>query len=319
MEISIIIPVYNMENYLNRCLDSLLRQTFQNFELICIDDGSVDTSLEILQSYQDQFEYFTIITQENQGVSAARNKGMKAAKGNYIHFIDSDDWIETDALEKAYCFLHKNKCDIVCFDTYIVRGDRKKYKPRFVENKFFYDQDGLHAILTDTIDNSVCNKIFKKSLCENIFFPIGRRYEDVATTYKFFIQAQRVGFLAKPLYNYFKRNDSFIGKSFNFQDRFHNFLAYKDQLTYAENNTLSCIDECKKNLLEVSTATLSAYYKDESACDCKDFQQIENFLISEKNTKIKLRFKQSILLWTFYNCKSVNKMYAKFFSFLRKY
>jgi len=112
-KISVIIPVYNTSKYLKRCLDSIINQTYVNLEIICINDGSKDNSLEILNQYKKKDDRIIIIDKENQGVSAARNDGIKNSTGMYITFVDSDDWLELDAIEILYKTLINEKVDVV--------------------------------------------------------------------------------------------------------------------------------------------------------------------------------------------------------------
>ena len=116
LKISVIIPVYNVEKYLARCLDSLLAQTFTDFEAICVNDGSPDGSANILSEYAKKDSRIKVITQENQGLSGARNSGLKVATGDYIYFLDSDDCIHPQTLEIAYHFITEHNADMVCFD-----------------------------------------------------------------------------------------------------------------------------------------------------------------------------------------------------------
>lgn len=115
VKISIIIPVYNVEKYLHECLDSIINQTFTDIEIICVDDGSTDKSSEILEEYEQKDKRFTVISQPNKGVSAARNRGMQQAKGKYIMFVDSDDWLAHNACEQAYKAATGNDCDMLLF------------------------------------------------------------------------------------------------------------------------------------------------------------------------------------------------------------
>ena len=115
--ISIIIPVYNSEKLLKQCLDSVLNQTLNNIEIICVDDGSTDNSFEILKEYEKKDNRVIALTQKNSGAGVARNKGVEIAKGKYIAFIDSDDWIEHDALEKLYNNIENNDSDMVLFNS----------------------------------------------------------------------------------------------------------------------------------------------------------------------------------------------------------
>ena len=112
MKISIIVPVYNVEKYLERCLDSLINQTLKDIEIICINDGSTDNSSEILKEYAKKDSRIIIINQNNQGISVARNNGMNKAKGKYIGFVDSDDWVDLDFFEKLYKAAEKHNAQI---------------------------------------------------------------------------------------------------------------------------------------------------------------------------------------------------------------
>ena len=112
-DVSIIIPTYNVEKYIEQCLKSLFAQKYKNFEIICVDDGSTDKSSEILEEYEQKDKRFTVISQPNKGVSAARNRGMQQAKGKYIMFVDSDDWLAHNACEQAYKAATGNDCDIL--------------------------------------------------------------------------------------------------------------------------------------------------------------------------------------------------------------
>ena len=114
-KVSVIIPVYNVEKYLRQCLDSVVNQTLKDIEIICVDDGSTDNSLAILEEYAANDDRFIILEQKNQGAGAARNKGLEVAKGEFVHFMDSDDWIETYAYEELYDLIIIKKVDLIKF------------------------------------------------------------------------------------------------------------------------------------------------------------------------------------------------------------
>ena len=116
LKVSIIVPIYNMEQYLNRCLESIINQTYENIEIILINDGSKDNSLEICKNYAKKDNRIMIIDQKNSGVSSARNSGLDKATGEYLAFVDPDDWIDKDGIEKMVDFALKHKCDIAFFD-----------------------------------------------------------------------------------------------------------------------------------------------------------------------------------------------------------
>ena len=117
--VSVIIPVYNVEKYLEECIDSVLAQTYQNIEIILVDDGSTDSSGLICDRYAEKNTNISVIHQKNSGLSAARNSGLNKANGDYIYFLDSDDYISADAIEKLFSIAENDKSDIVFFDAYL--------------------------------------------------------------------------------------------------------------------------------------------------------------------------------------------------------
>ncbi len=128
MKVSIIVPVYNVEKYLKRCLDSLISQTLKDIEIICVNDGSKDNSDKILEEYARKDSRIIIINQENQGISVARNNGMDIAKGKYVGFVDSDDWVDSDFFEKLYNAAEKNNAQMaVCSIIRLNEYRSKKY------------------------------------------------------------------------------------------------------------------------------------------------------------------------------------------------
>lgn len=172
-KISVIIPVYNTGKYLARCLDSVLGQTFTDFEVICINDGSTDNSGEILAQYAKTDKRIKIINQTNSGLSATRNVGIKHASGKYISFIDSDDWIDIEYYEHLVYLIEQNNADIAVAGMRTVRHGEisDSQTPDLITTSFAEK-------LNNIPNGSVCNKLFKLNLFDNIKFPCGRYYED---------------------------------------------------------------------------------------------------------------------------------------------
>ena len=136
--ISVIVPAYNVEDYLGECLDSIINQTFTDIEIICVNDGSVDSTLDIFNDYASRDERINVISQENKGLSGARNTGLKHAKGKYIYFMDSDDYLEVNALERMYSAAEEKSADIVFFKLInFDDGTGEKYQTRY------YDMEAL--------------------------------------------------------------------------------------------------------------------------------------------------------------------------------
>lgn len=181
VKVSVIVPVYNVEKYLSVCLDSLINQTLKDIEIICINDGSKDNSLMILEEYAQRDNRLKVISQANQGLSCTRNTGLSLARGEFVAFCDSDDWVDGDFYEKLYNAAVLNKCDIAAC------GCIRHYRKTQVA-KLSYKESQVYTEISNKLDaldipdfNYVWNKIYKRIplLNSNILFPNGRYYEDI--------------------------------------------------------------------------------------------------------------------------------------------
>lgn len=216
-KLSIIVPIYNREKYLRKCLDSVINQTLKEIEIICVNDGSTDGSLEIINEYAKKDNRVKIINKENGGVASARNAGMNVATAEYYTFIDSDDLLDNDAYEKA--MMHIDEADLVHFgikvfgDSHYAQrlGDDNYYKIKYTGVKKLNKKIILNS------DVSACNKIFKKSIIDeyNITFPDGLNYEDAEFYYKYVSCAETVYYLDKYFYHYRRSGNSIMSDSFN--------------------------------------------------------------------------------------------------------
>lgn len=183
-KVSIIVPVYNVEKYLRKCLDSLINQTLKDIEIICINDGSTDKSLEILEEYKNRDSRIILLNQENSGQSVARNRGIEIAKGEYIGFVDPDDWVDLDYYEKLYNTANTNDADIAVGGIIRVTGIKKKKFLNF-EKETITDNTNLKFELCDVPEKSyVWNKIYKTEKLKEIGleFEKGIFYEDCIFT-----------------------------------------------------------------------------------------------------------------------------------------
>ncbi len=209
-KISIIVPVYKVEPYLRKCLDSIVNQTYRNLQVILVDDGSPDNCGRICDEYAAKDSRIEVIHQENGGLSAARNAGLRLATGDYIGFVDSDDWIELDMYEYLLENALKYQADIaVC--------GHKECSTRCSINRgvekiqLLYNELALELLISDdVVQNFVWDKLYKSNLFHNIEFPEGRNYEDIAIMYKLFISSSILVFLPESKYNYLQRSDSIL-------------------------------------------------------------------------------------------------------------
>ena len=204
--ISAIVPVYKVEKYLGRCVESLLAQTYENIEIILVDDGSPDTCPVMCDEYAKKHEKIRVIHQENKGLSGARNTGIDNAKGEYLAFVDSDDLWSPHFLESLYKALKENDADIAqCRWEYMHGDELKEAYDADAKTVCFTGREMLANLYIQTGAYYVVawNKLYKKELFENIRYPEGRIHEDEATTYKLFDLAKKCVFVDNALYGYY--------------------------------------------------------------------------------------------------------------------
>lgn len=215
-EISIIVPIYNIEKYLDKCIQSILNQSFKCFELILVNDGSQDSSGKICDKYAIKDKRVKVIHKTNGGLSDARNVGIIVAKGKYIGFVDGDDYVDKDMYEKLYNSIKENNTKIAMCGRYNVSSGRcSEY---FVLNnpKVLSSEEALRGLLTWTnLDSSSCDKLFSRELFDNIKFPIGKLNEDVYVMYKLIHMANGISHIGSPKYYYVERTGSITSLSFS--------------------------------------------------------------------------------------------------------
>lgn len=215
--VSIIVPIYNVEKYLRKCLESILAQSYTNLEIILVDDGSTDESSKIIDEFQQMDTRIISVRQKNGGLSAARNTGLKMMTGNYVTFVDSDDEIKPNFVRDLLIAMDENEADIAVapleerFEDGHIKSTAAKY-PSQVYNV----EDGLAAMLQEKgFMLSTIAKMYKSCTLKNITFPVGKVYEDVGTTYKMFLNATKIVFIPEANYIYTQRKNSLVHEEFN--------------------------------------------------------------------------------------------------------
>lgn len=212
--ISVIVPVYNVEHYLNRCVDSILAQTCSDLEILLVDDGSTDSSGAICDAYARQDARVQVIHKKNGGLSDARNCGIEHAKGRYFCFVDSDDGIAPQMIEVLYRNLLNAGADVSAvalrsFSTEELPAAEDALK----KVQYMTGKEALRSILqSEELGDFAVNKLYKRELFENVCYPSGRAMEDQGTTYKLLDQCQVVAYCPVPLYFYYQRPDSILHK-----------------------------------------------------------------------------------------------------------
>lgn len=237
--LSVVVPIYNVEKYLSKCIDSILDQTYKDLEVLLIDDGSTDSSSVIAQKYADEYERIRYIRQNNKGLGGARNTGIHQARGRYISFIDSDDYIEPAMYEMMMNKILEFHID-VCICDYQRVGENgnvlEVHKEGIPSNKLLNPRQQKDCIL---VDPSACNKIFVKSLfIENkIFFPEKVWFEDIRTVTKILGIAKSIYYLNVPFYQYLTRSASIMNTP-NLERQKEIVFAMEDLLDFYRRNDL---------------------------------------------------------------------------------
>ena len=234
--ISVIVPVYNAEKYLHRCVDSILNQTYKNLEIILIDDGSKDSSGTICDAYAAKDSRIKVIHQKNFGVSAARNAGLDAAFGDYITFVDSDDSIKADMLEKLVSKLQRENADLVICGSLIDNGIRLTKHPKKCKEKIYSTEELMKDyVCADWIFTGPCNKLYKYELFNDIRFPEFRAHEDAFIMHHILGQCKKAVFIEKYLYIQYLRQNSTERSKFS-QDKLTLLDCADDLLLYYQKN-----------------------------------------------------------------------------------
>lgn len=199
--VSVIVPVYNVQDYIEKCLDSLINQTLEQLEVIVIDDGSTDKTGLIVDEYQNKYKSkIKVIHKKNEGVSIARNVGLEKATGEYIGFLDSDDWVNYDMYEKLYKLAIKDNCDIVACDTLAIYPDKKVLIESHINETSTTEDLMLNAYAV------IWNKIYKREIIDGIKFKEKMNFcEDVQFLYMVYPKIKKIGVIHETLHNYLQR------------------------------------------------------------------------------------------------------------------
>ena len=226
--VSVIVPVYNVEKYLEKCLDSITRQTYENLEIILVDDGSTDDSGRMIDEYKKgtKDKRIRIIHKKNGGLSSARNAGLELMKGEWVVFVDSDDYISRDFVETLYNLAIKNNAEIATcsFESFSDDGSILKKSPSW-PNGVMSGTEAINDMFANKRPAYICLSMFRAELFvkNDILFPEGREFEDIATRVKLLYFAKKVAFSNKRLYSYLIRGGSITGKKFS-KTRYDDFL-----------------------------------------------------------------------------------------------
>ena len=308
MKLSIIVPIFNTSLYIEKCVNSLLNQTYRDFEICLIDDGSTDNSLEVCNKFLNIDNRIKVYHKNNKGLSDTRNYGINISKGEYLLFLDSDDWFDSIMIEKYVNAMEKSSSDV------IIQGFRIDYEREnnsFVnmmeEEKYYSDNDlykGVIKLEKKGLLNSSCNKIYKKSIIinNNLFFDLNAEpAEDLLFNCKYFSHIKKMGYLSCAHYHYMKREINSLTIKYipNYENKILSYHCSRKQLF----DQIGIPEKEKKILLDNSLCfytltAISNIYRKNNLLNFKKRNSIINFLFSNKDIR------EAIL-----NCKLNNLFY----------
>lgn len=228
-------PVYNIDQHLRKCLDSILVQTFLNFEVIVVNDGSTDQSGEICDEYEKKDERIQVIHQDNQGVSAARNTGVAQATGDYIGFVDGDDYIVEDMYQKLYQACRDRGSSIaICKMGREIDGELTNDNIGDFYTEKLNNEEAMRELFKGALYRfSLCNKLFRKECFENVLFPVERIHEDLSTTYKLFSNANQAVYINYIGYIYVKQKNSILTTTYH-EKRLDAFVGWHEIIPFMQ-------------------------------------------------------------------------------------
>ena len=278
--ISVIVPVYRVEAYLDRCLRSITEQTYRNLEIILVDDGSPDRSGAICDAYAGKDSRVKVIHQENQGLSGARNTGIRAATGKYITFVDSDDAIHRDMVRYLLKLMKGHHADLSACQKQLIREDSTRIRDDAAAlNRVLEGTDACMDALVRSGDLEVCawGKLYRTEMFREVEYPLGKYHEDVFTTYRLAAQCSRIAIGSRKLYLYRQRGGSIMHESFSLK-HLDGVEGYMQQLKFvrkhfpglaiaAQARILWAVNSCAKRLARSDerddqvTAQLQQHYR----------------------------------------------------------
>ena len=289
--ISIIVPVYKVEACLRRCLDSMIHQSYPNTEILLVDDGSPDQSGAICDEYARKYPNITVIHQENQGQAAARNHAAQRAAGEYITFIDSDDYVESDYTAYLFELIRQNDADLsICGFRYLYEGSEGPGAGKETKTMLLSSEEALKRLnYTQGFGAFPWAKMYKKQLILDHPFPEGQIYEDLAVMYKIFCDAERIAYGDKPLYYWIQRSGSTMRSVFS-ERQMAAIEATKQQIAYLEEKMPSALPSAKaRHEVKIVELTGIAVRSADSKAACRRLKKESKYLgevLRDKNVRL---------------------------------
>lgn len=296
LKVSIIIPIYKVEKYLKKCIDSILNQTYSNIEVILVDDGSPDNCGKICDEYKKLDDRIIVIHKENGGLSDARNKGLKIATGEFISFIDSDDYIANDFIEYLLNITTSNDADMGIILPYKFKeGSIPNIKNKSEKIRIYNAYDALKTMLYQKeFDNAAWGKLYSKKIVENIEFPVGKLYEDIGTTYKYILNSKKIVYSNQYKYYYLQRGDSIMGSPFKPKEMDYVYQTELLMNDVKKFNSISINKAAECRYLNANFSVLlkigkNQQYTDEKLEITKNIKNIRRSVLFDKKARLKTK------------------------------
>lgn len=303
LKVSIITPIYNMEKYLVKCLDSIINQTYKSIEIILVNDGSNDNSLKICKDYAKKDKRIILIDQKNSGVSAARNIGLEKATGDYLAFVDPDDWIELDAIEKMIEFAEKEKCDMAFFDYKINNIIQKSNKVQLEYNNDT-KKEFIKLLISGDVPGYLWRLLIKKEVVKKCRFKLDLPMaEDLIFILEILRNVKKISKSEEAVYNYFLTENSITRGSQKYKKNLHNTFLLNKYIKemYQEYEDIA-------NTKHISEIGLYLLKMHRDGYDSNDIKEEFNFLVNDKNYK---EMKEN------YNLNDLSKIDIKIMKFIQ--
>lgn len=278
-KVSIIVPIYKVEKELDRCIQSILRQSYTNLEIILIDDGSPDKCPEMCDIYAEQDERIKVIHKENGGLSDARNAGLNIATGEFLAFIDSDDWVADSFIERLVNNIIDTDSDIAICGFALINeiGQKRDCVANKVQEVLEHEQAISALFAQQKFECMICMKMYRRNLFENIRFPKGKLYEDIAVSLSLFDKNRRCVIINDELYYYFQRKGSIVNSKFN-KKRLDMLEYTQKMIDYSHEHGHKYDFEAESFYLKSVMINILQIYKDkisEETKECADFLKKE--------------------------------------------
>ncbi len=277
-KVSVIVPVYNVEKYIHKCVDSILNQTMRELEVVLVDDGAQDNSGKICDEYAEKDQRVRVIHKENGGQSDARNVGCKEAVGDYILFIDSDDYVEHTMIERLYNMAKEHQVDMSVCGVYNVYSSGTKAQCDVIEEFQCDNVEAFgHVMVGRKIPGTMCNKLIKREIAQQLRFPVGKLYEDAFYTTQLMQVVKTVYVTTEPMYYYFHRAGSSTTTPFRKRDM-DVVEAYRENFAVVKERFPEIEEEAKFRLDWAYFTALDRILQLEEFRTIDDFKEVVSYL-----------------------------------------